>query len=74
MKGPKRSFIETETHTCISKNIEFGIICKRCNIIYIVETCRRLANRITEHIRSIGSNFSLNDFSVTGLSTVIVQM
>ena len=47
----------------------------------ICETVRRLADRITEHIRSIGNNFSgfpvaqqfnppshcsLNDFSVTG--------
>ena len=70
----------TQPLTCISKNIEYGIIGKRCNIIYIGETGRRLADRITEHIRSIRNNFSgfsvkqhfnppshcsLNDFSVT---------
>ena len=80
IKGPKGSFNVTEPFTCISKNIVYGIICKPCNIIYIGETGRRLADRITEHIRSIQDNFpgfpvaqhfnppshcSLNDFSVT---------
>ena len=82
IKGPKLSFNVTQPFTCISKNIVYGIICKRCNIIYIGETGRRLADRITEHIRSIRNNFSgfpvaqhfnppshcsLNDFSVTGI-------
>ena len=72
----------TETFTCISKDIVYGIICERCNINYIGETGRRLADRITEHIRSVRNNFpgfpvaqhfnppshcSLNDFSVTGI-------
>ena len=72
----------TQLFTCISKNIVYGIICKRCDIIYIGETGRRLADRITEHIRSIRKIFSgfpvaqhfnppshcsLNDFSVTGI-------
>ena len=50
---PKGSFNVTETFTCISKKIVYGIICKRCNVIYIGETGRRLADRITEHIHSI---------------------
>ena len=58
IKGPKGSFNVTETSTCISRNIVHGIICRRCNIIYIGETGRRLAERITEHIRSIRNNFS----------------
>ena len=72
----------THPFTCISKNIVYGTICKRCNIIYIGETGRRLADRITEHIRSVIKKFggfpvaqhfsppshcSLNDFSVTGI-------
>ena len=80
--GTKGSFNVTEPFTCISKNIVYGIICQRCNMIYIGETGRRLADRITEHIRSIQNNFSgfpvaqhinppshcsLNDFSVTGI-------
>ena len=72
----------TEPFTCISKNIVHGIIFKRCYIIYIGKTGRRLADRITEHIRSYSKQFtgfsvaqhlnppshcSLNDFSVTGI-------
>ena len=72
----------TQPFTCISKNIVYGIISNRCNIIYIGETGRGLADRITEHIRSIRNNFygfpvaqhfnhpshcSLNHFSVTGI-------
>ena len=52
-EGPKGSINVTETFACISKSIVYGIICKRCNIIYIGETGRRLADRISEHIRSI---------------------
>ena len=56
INGPKGSFNVTEPFTCISKNIVYGIICMRCNMIYIGETGRRLADRITEHIRSIQNN------------------
>ena len=60
----------------------YGIICRQYNIIYIGESGRRLADKITEHIRYIRNNFSgfpaeqhfeprshcsLNDFSVTGI-------
>ena len=58
IKRPMRSFCVTETFTCISKNIVCFIICKRCNIIYIGETGRRLADRITQHICSTLGNFS----------------
>ena len=82
IEGPIGSFNVTEPPIWISKNIVNDIICKRCNIIYIGETGRRLADRFTEHIRSIRNNFygfpvaqhfkppshcSLNDFSVTGI-------
>ena len=82
IKGHRGSFYVTEPFTCISKNIVYCIICKRCNIIYIREAGRRLADRITEHIRSLRkiisgfpvaqhfippSHCSLNDFSVTGI-------
>ena len=82
IKGPMGSFNVTEPFTCISNIIVYGIIYTRCNIIYIGETGRRLAARITEHIRSIRNNFSgfhvaqhfnppshcsFNDFSVTGI-------
>ena len=61
IEGPKGSFNVTETHTCISKNIVYCIICKRCNIIYyyiiLLYYIIILADRITEHIRSIRNNF-----------------
>ena len=46
IEGPKGSFNVTQLFTCISKNV-YGVICKQCNIIYIEETGRRLADRIT---------------------------
>ena len=81
IKGLKGSFNVTQPFTYISKNIVYGIISKRCNITYIGDTGRRLADRITENICSIRNNFpgfpvahfnppshcSLNDFSVTGI-------
>ena len=82
IKVPVGSFNATQPFTSIYINIVFGSICQRCNIIYIGETGRKLADRITEHIRSTRNNFSgfpvaqhfippshcsLNDFSVTGI-------
>ena len=58
MNGPKGSLNVTKTLTCISKNIVYGIICKRYHIISIGEAGLRLADRITEHIRSFQNNFS----------------
>ena len=82
IKGPRRSFNKIETFTCISENIVYGIICKQCYVICIGETGRRLADRITKHIRSMEATFldlcsqhfnppshcSLNGFSVTGIT------
>ena len=56
--GPKGSFDVTAPFTCISKNIVNDIKCRRCNVIYIGETGRRLDDRITEHIRSVRNNFT----------------
>ena len=78
IKRPKESIV-IESSTCISKDIVHGIICKQCHIVYIVETGRRLADKITEHIRSTPphhpmaqrfnppSCWSLNDFAATGI-------
>ena len=80
--GPNGSYSVKEHFTCISKNVVYAIICQNCNLVYVGETQRRLADRITEHIRSINLNqngfpvakhfnppsqCSINDFSVTGL-------
>ena len=58
VEGPKGSLNVTEPFTSISKNIVYGTICKRCDVLYMGETGRRLADRITEHIRSIRNNFA----------------
>ena len=52
----KCCFAVTELFTRISKNVLHGVICKRCHIIYIGETGRRLSDGITEHMRAIRKN------------------
>ncbi|KAJ8048326.1 hypothetical protein HOLleu_00592 [Holothuria leucospilota] len=42
--------------TCASANVVYVLVCKRCNILYVGETKRRLADRVTEHLRSIKQN------------------
>ncbi|KAJ8047854.1 hypothetical protein HOLleu_06972 [Holothuria leucospilota] len=37
-------------------NVVYVLVCKRCNILYVGETKRRLADRLTEHLRSIKQN------------------
>jgi hypothetical protein len=39
--------------TCTSSNRVYAIICKRCDTLYIGETCRRLEDRFRQHIQSI---------------------
>ena len=80
--GPKNNFNVCDYFSCTSVNVIYVIRCKRCGIIYIGETKRRLADRITEHLRSIrlklkghpvASHFNppspcrLCDFSVSGI-------
>ncbi|KAJ8023765.1 hypothetical protein HOLleu_36299 [Holothuria leucospilota] len=38
------------------KSVVYDLVCKRCNILYVGETKRRLADRVTEHLRSIKQN------------------
>jgi hypothetical protein len=79
--GPSGNFNITDHFTCTSKNVVYIIICSRCNVLYVGETMRRLADRFTEHLRSIRCNFegfpvarhfnppnscSISDIKVTG--------
>lgn len=41
----------TDHFTCTSSNVAY--ICNRCHIIYVGETCRRLADCFMKHLRSI---------------------
>ena len=57
VEGPSSTFQITNHFTCISANVIYIIRCKNCRILYVGETKRRLADRITEHLRSIKKNF-----------------
>jgi hypothetical protein len=51
--GPKGTITIKGSHTCTTTNVVYCIKCSRCNLLYIGETKRRLADRFTEHLRSI---------------------
>ncbi|KAJ8038351.1 putative indole-3-acetic acid-amido synthetase GH3.8 [Holothuria leucospilota] len=55
--GPNNNRLNVHQHfTCTSANVVYVLECKRCNILYVGETKRRLADRVTEHLRSIKQN------------------
>ena len=82
--GPKSSLKITDHFECITRNVIYCIKCSLCNMLYIGETGRRLADRIREHLNDISkndqgrskpvsrhfnlANHSLSNFSVFGLS------
>ena len=53
IKGPSGEQKVSYEFTCTTKNLVYAIICTRCNMLYIGETKRRMADRFTEHLRSI---------------------
>ena len=57
IRGPLRNWNVLGSYTCISSNVIYAITCTRCEKIYFGETKRRLADRFTEHLRSIKLNF-----------------
>ncbi|KAJ8049400.1 hypothetical protein HOLleu_02139 [Holothuria leucospilota] len=55
--GPNNNrFNIHQDFTCTSANVVYVLVCKRCNILYVGETKRRLADQVTEHLRSIKQN------------------
>ena len=56
IRGPLRIWNVLRRYTCISLNVIYVITCTCCDKIYIGETKRRLADRFTEHHRSIKIN------------------
>ncbi|XP_078350640.1 uncharacterized protein LOC144635403 [Oculina patagonica] len=81
VQGPKSVYTIRDRFTCQSENVVYCIVCRRCSVLYIGETGRRLRERFSEHLRSIrnhspgfpvAENFnsashSLNDIAVCGL-------
>ena len=57
IRGSYRIWNVKGSYTCISSNVIYAIACTRCEKIYIGETKRRLADRLTEHLRSIKISF-----------------
>ena len=74
IQGPFGTFKITRSFSCVSTGIIYCIFCSKCNIIYIGETGRRLADRTREHLADIRHNrynksevarhFNLSDHSV----------
>ena len=56
VKGPKSTWHIKNHFTCTTTNIIYAITCTACDSVYVGETKRRLADRITEHLRSIRLN------------------
>ena len=56
IKGPKSTWHVKNHFTCTTTNIIYAITCTACHSVYVGETKRRLADRITEHLRSIRLN------------------
>ena len=79
--APKGKFTITDTFTCTSTNLIYCIQCLKCQKLYIGETMRRLADRSTEHLKSITDknihlpvavhfnqpDHSITDYSIFGL-------
>lgn len=57
VQGPRGHYDIKDSFTCTSTNVVYVITCERCKTLYVGETSRRLADRFTEHLRSIKCNF-----------------
>ena len=81
VQGPKSVYTIRDRFTCQSENVVYCIVCRRCSVLYIGETGRRLRERFSEHLRSIrnhspgfpvaehfnSASHSLDDITVCGL-------
>ena len=54
--GPKGAWSTRGQYSCVTNNVIYGLTCTVCGMVYIGETKRRLADRVTEHLRSIRLN------------------
>ena len=78
--GPLNTFQLKDGFTCITENVVYAIRCRRCLMVYVGETYRRLGDRFVEHKNSVtkdtdcpvgehfqGSNHCIQDMQVTAL-------
>ena len=59
----KREYIAKYNISCQSSNLIYCIHCTRCNTQYVGQTMRPLADRLTEHFRSIRQRSRLHSVS-----------
>uniref|UniRef100_A0A0B7BLE8 Reverse transcriptase domain-containing protein n=1 Tax=Arion vulgaris TaxID=1028688 RepID=A0A0B7BLE8_9EUPU len=53
---PNTSFTIRQGFTCVSRNLIYAILCKRCGMAYIGETGLRLGDRFAQHLRDISNS------------------
>lgn len=74
--GPLHTFSIKQSFTCTERGVVYCIMCQKCGELYIGETGRRLADRFTEHRRSVikrlntevARHFNLPDHKLEHLS------
>ena len=80
--GPRGHFNIRGNFQCTTTNLVYCITCTRCGMLYIGKTKRRLADRFTEHLRSVrlkqpglavAQHFSAPSHSTKDMSVCVVS-
>ncbi|KAL8592688.1 hypothetical protein ACOMHN_037628 [Nucella lapillus] len=56
--GPTGTFTVRSSLSCQSRDIVYILTCTLCSKLYVGETCRSLAERFSEHLRSMKLGYS----------------
>ena len=80
VQGPSNTFALRAGFTCVSENVVYAIRCKKCLMVYVGETYRRLGDRFVEHIRSVrdggdcpvGHHFRQPNHSVSDMQVTVL--
>ena len=60
--GPNnQTFVIKNSFTCTTTNVVYAISCTKCNLIYIGETKRKIADRFRENLLSINKQIDRNE-------------
>ena len=83
LRGSKGSVNHTGNFNCVTRNIIYYIICKKCGDLYIGESERRLGDRFREHLGDIRRNktpnkevsvhFNSNGHSVSDIQVCVIS-